>query len=103
MPAPTFRSCIDRSLTKAALLALVAAAMLVPASMGPSNRDAPDTSDLLISSACWTGGDGHPTATKVVVEVDGQLVLRGGRTVAQAIEQTQYGVDHGLHVAEFCA
>lgn len=103
MPSPTLRTCLGHSLTKAFVVFLVAAALLVPASMRPSNRDAPETSDLFTNPGCWTSGEGHPAPSEVVVQVGGRFVVRGGKVVNDAIEQTMFGIDHGLHVVEFCA
>lgn len=101
--ARTFRHCLGRSLTKAAVLFMVAAALLVPTAFAPHGT-APDAENLLTTTgACWSDSGSHPTPTRVVVEVNHRLVMRSGKAVRDAIEQSVFGVDHGLHVVEFCA
>lgn len=102
MPAPTFTTCLSRSLTKAAVVMGLAVCLMGPVALH-NHGHVPHADVLLLNPACWHDMGEHPKPTRVVVDVAGEWVTRGGATVDDAVEQAVYGIDHGLAVVEFCA
>lgn len=107
---PTLRSALDSAIWRliGCALGMVWVAFWVHthgAFMHFSHTPAPTLTreqGLMFKYGCWAGGPGHPIPHHVVVTVHGHVVYGGARLTRLALQQTFYGIYHGLKVWGFC-
>lgn len=100
----TLRRTIAKAIAHNLLVTLVLAAFLM---FGLATQDDPSTSrpavensarGLIEAHAC----DDPDSPTHAVITIDGTTRYVGQRLTDKAIEQTAFGIDHGMTVHGFC-